>query len=169
MTSEGYDKLIDALKLWTMRVLIIAGIFMFTWAIIATIAIIVVIIMKIEPIYMPFNIVNYSSILTTFLIYYPMYLYRKANKCWPGNKGLNEVKFRDLWISWATTIDYRIDSSTTMLGVTDWIRKNIQGLHRIHQAPGSASSYKCKFYFFKKSDAMAFKLAWEGANGISRN
>ena len=60
----------------------------------------------------------------------------------------------------ATNLTYRA-SNIEVEECEEWIEENINGLHQIRTS-ALDSGTKRTFVFKKKSDAMAFKLVWEG-------
>ncbi len=85
-----------------------------------------------------------AVITTTVLILYKIACNRFGN-----------IQFRDIWMAWATEIEYNLYDGDYEKCVT-WIEQNINGLHRVHN-----SGAEHTFIFKQKTDAMAFKLTWE--------
>lgn len=87
-----------------------------------------------------------------------------AKKRYEKEDSGDEIKWRDIWMAWATEICYVIDDDIAK-ECDDWIEENINGLHRIIIEDTSVQPYNkfnSIFIFKQQTDAVAFKLVWEG-------
>lgn len=165
MTSDGYDKIVNAIILWSMRSVILTALFLCSFATIGGLWLAIFGIMKIE-LYFPGFWIILASIIGTLIVYFPGYFHRKANLRVPNNDYKDKVKFRDLWMAWATVLEYDM-KDRYIKNSRKWIEENATGLHRIHRGRNSKLGHDtCLYFFSKKSDAMAFKLVWEEKNTL---
>lgn len=77
-------------------------------------------------------------------------------------KRYGKLRLRDIWMHNATNLTYRA-TNEEVEECEEWIQENISGLHQIRTGPLDIDLGKKRTFIFKKdTDAMAFKLAWEG-------
>ena len=96
------------------------------------------------------------SAIPTCLIFFYIVFFRKVVKRY------GTVRLRDIWMYNATNLTYRV-TDEELEECEEWIQENISSFHQIRTGPlDIATGKKRTFVFKKETDAMAFKLAWEG-------
>ena len=153
MKTETYDSLIDG-TIDAIIVLLISVVFYLVILSVALLGILTLswlfptIVYYYNGMWLHIAILPIAIMFSTFV-----YGLRKAKKMY------DIKKFRDFWMAWATPVSSNgindFHGSTKRSEINKWCNQNMSLYRELHLDKGGYS-----YIFFKKSDAVAFKLQW---------